>query len=195
MISVSTKQKLQLAEKCFGNDPGVGPAINSELSQTINKGISANIDHRNEEIKGLFTKYKRPENCEYLSVPQVARSIWTSKQTGQEIKDSDKALQLTQAYITHWMIPLVQIMDKLMNSESEESEEIFNLALDSYKLLATGHKDFSVERKSMLMPATAAKYKGLCGEATPITATQLFGDDLEQQIKYLNKAIKFATSC
>ena len=135
-------------------------------------------------------RYKRPENYEYLDVPRVTKSIWTSKQTGKEIKDSDKLLQQTQNYLTHGMLPLVQIMDTLMKSESRDAEHIFDLALDSYKLFVIAHKDFSILRKCMLNPAIAGKYKGLCGESTPIRATQLFGEDLEQQIKDIEQSNK-----
>ena len=115
-------------------------------------------------------KHNRPENCEYLDVPRVAKSIWTRKQTAKDIKDSDKALQRTQNYLSQGLIPLVQIMDCTLKSNTEEAGKVFDLAIDAFKLLAYTHRDFSVQRKRVLTPAIAGKYRGLCGESSPITA-------------------------
>ena len=69
-------------------------------------------------------------------MPKVAKIIWTSRQTAKEVKDSDKCLQRTQLFMTKGLIPLVQIMNKTVQAETEEAEEISELALDSFQLLA-----------------------------------------------------------
>lgn len=184
------KEKLKTAEKGFARDSDVGPEVNTELAKTVNKGLSVSVDHKSETNRKLLDKYDRPANCQFLDVPKVAKTIWTSKQTGKEVKDADKSLQRTQLYMTKGLIPLVQIMNKTLEAETEEAEEIFELALDSFKLLSQSHRDLSTQRKKLLTPAISSKYRSLCTDSTPITPTQLFGDDLTQQIKDIDESSK-----
>lgn len=184
------KDKLKSAERTFGNETNLAPAVDSEIAKTVNKGLSTSVEHKSEKIKKLMDKYDRPENCEFIDVPKVAKSIWTSKQTAKEVKESDKSLQRTQSYLTKGLIPLVQIMNKTLNAETEEAEEIFDMALDAFKLLAHSHRDLSSQRKRLLMPAISGKFRSLCGDSTPITPTQLFGEDLTQQIKDIEERSK-----
>lgn len=125
-------------------------------------------------------------------MPKVEKSIWTSRQTGKELKESDKQMQRTQLYLTKGLMPLVSIMSKTFETDSEEAEEIFDLALDAFSLLAYSHRDLSTQRKRMLMPAISSKYKGLCGDDTSITANQLFGENLSEQIKKIDKSGKIS---
>ena len=184
------KEKLKKAEKGFARDSDVAPEVDPEVAKTVNKGLSVAVDFKSETNRQLLEKYYRPANCEYLDVPKVAKTIWTSKQTAKEVKDSDKCLQQTQLYMTKGLVPLVQIMNTTLQAETEEAEEIFELALDSFKLLAQSHRDLSTQRKRLLTPAISSKYRSLCTDATPITPTQLFGHDLTQQIKEIVESSK-----
>ena len=42
----------------------------------------------------------RHKNCEFLDMLKVEKSIWTSRLTGKELKDSDKQMQRTQLHLT-----------------------------------------------------------------------------------------------
>lgn len=191
-LSDRRKEKLKSVEKTFGQSSKFSPAVQQELAQTINKALGSSVDHKNETVKELLNKYERPENCEFLDVPKVEKSIWTSRQTGKELKESDKQMQRTQLYLTKGLMPLVSIMSKTFETDSEEAEEIFDLALDAFSLLAYSHRDLSTQRKRMLMPAISSKYKGLCGDDTSITANQLFGENLSEQIKKIDESGKIS---
>lgn len=191
-LSDRRKEKLKTLEKTFGQGLNFSPAVQQELAHTINKALGSSVDHKNETVKELLNKYERPENCEFLDVPKVEKSIWTSRQTGKDLKDSDKQMQRTQLYLTKGLMPLISIMSKTFETDSEEAEEIFDLALDAFSLLAYSHRDLSTQRKRMLMPAISSKYKGLCGDDTSITANQLFGENLSEQIKKIDESGKIS---
>ena len=87
--------------------------------------------------------------------------------------------------LTKGMTPLVQLMDKLLEKEDENSE-IFDLATDSLQLLAYTHRDISNVRRKFLKPAVAKKYKRLCSANVPLTG-YLLGDDLDKQLKSINE--------
>ncbi|CAC5419839.1 unnamed protein product [Mytilus coruscus] len=59
------------------------------------------------------------------------------------------------------MIPVVQLMEKSLKSSSEESEETFELSLDSLNLLLYAHRDLSSQRRKLLTPALDKKYLAL----------------------------------
>ena len=70
-------------------------------------------------------------------------------------------MQRIQTYLTKGFIPQIKIMDKTLQSDSGESEELFDLAMDSFNLLAFSHRDLSSQRRRLLAPAIANKYKQL----------------------------------
>lgn len=51
------------------------------------------------------------------------------------------------------IVPLVQITNKTLQAKTEETEEIFDLALNAFKLLADSHRDLLTHRKRLLMMA------------------------------------------
>ena len=119
-------------------------------------------------------------------MPKVNKLLWTNKRTSKELKQSDKGFQRTQNYITKGMIPLVNIMNKTLQMESEDAEELFDWSLDAFNLLAYAHRDFSAQRRRSSLPAISGRYATLCSDSTKITSpTHLFGEDkdLEKRLR------------
>lgn len=185
-------QKLKNLESNFKKEKKYAEKVHEVVASTVNEGIEAIVEHKSDTVQNLMKKYERPENCKFLEVPKVNKAVWTSKQTSKELKESDRLMQRTQNYLTKGLIPLVKLMDKTLKSESEESEELFDLAMDSFNLLAFSHRDISNQRRSLLAPAIDGKYKQLCGESAPISSTHLFGDEenLEKRVKEIDESRK-----
>ncbi|CAG2198200.1 unnamed protein product [Mytilus edulis] len=150
------------------------------------------VDHKNKEVQELVDKFVRPENCEFLEVPKVNKVLWSSKETSKRLKDNDRSLQRTQGYLVKGMIPVVQLMEKSLKSSSEESEETFELSLDSLNLLLYAHRDLSSQRRKLLTPALDKKYLALSHEDEKISPNYLFGDreNLEQRMKEIDDSTK-----
>lgn len=182
--------KLKAVESTFIKQEECGPSVHDVIASTVNNGLSSIVDHKAPEVQELVEKYKRPENCEYLQVPRVNKIIWSNKQVKKELKAGDKQLQRTQQYVTSGMIPLVKIMNKTLDMKSEEAEEIFDLALDTYNLFALAHSDMSSQRRRLLTPAISSKYATLCsGKEKFSSPTHLFGNenDLEKKLKEIDE--------
>lgn len=162
------------------------------VANTVNQGLEATVEHKSDIVQDLLKKYERPENCKFMDVPKVNKAVWTSKQTSKALKESDRLLQRTQMYLTKGLIPLVKVMDKTLQSKSEESDDIFDLALDSFNLLAFSHRDLSNQRRRLLKPPIASKYKQLCSESASIAPTYLFGEEelLEKRVKEIDESSK-----
>lgn len=102
--------------------------------------------------------YKPPENCEFLCVPISNEELFFEDSIASRFKKNDCMLQKTQTLLTKGITPLVQLLDKLIENESEDSQ-VFDLATDSLTLLAYTHRDISTIRRKFLKPAVAKKYK------------------------------------
>lgn len=114
-------------------------------------------------------------------MPKLNEELFFDDSIASRFKKNDSVLQKTQLLLTKGMTPLVQLMDKLLESEDENSE-IFDLATDSLQLLAYNHRDISNVCRKFLKPEVAKKYKRLCSANIPLTA-YLLGDDLDKKVK------------
>ena len=92
-----------------------------------------------------------------MEVPQVNKSVPVANHTSKNMRDSDRIMKRTQTYLTKGLIQLVKIMDKTLQSNSGESEELFDLAMDLFNLLAFSHRDLSSEPQRLLAPAIASR--------------------------------------
>ncbi|CAC5393088.1 unnamed protein product [Mytilus coruscus] len=166
--------------------------VHEEIAKIVNQGAESAVDHKNKEVQELVDKFVRPENCEFLEVPKVNKVLWSSKETSKRLKDNDRSLQRTQGYLVKGMISVVQLMEKSLKSSSEESEETFELSLDSLNLLLYAHRDLSSQRRKLLTPALDKKYLALSHEDEKISPNYLFGDreNLEQWMKEIDDSTK-----
>lgn len=189
--SSSKIDKLKKVESIFSKQKKLGPSVHAEIAKIVNSGAES-VDHKSKDVQELFDKYDRPENCEFLEVPKVNKVLWTSKDIGKSLKDSDRGLQRTQGYLVKGLIPLVTLMNKSLNSSSEESEEIFELSLDALNLLLYAHRDLSSQRRKLLTPALDKKYVALGNDGEKMSANYLFGEqeDLEKRMKEIDDSVK-----
>ena len=196
-ISNSKLKKLKDVEAQFSKQEEFAPNVHEVVASAVNKGLLEAVDHKSSTVTDLLKKYNRPENCTSLQVPAVNKLLWSSKQTSKDLKQGDRSFQRVQNYMSKGMMPLVQIMNKTLTMESEEAEELFDLSLDAFNLLAYAHRDLSSQRRRLLMPAISSRYSSLCGEYEKFASpTHLFGDDkeLERRLKEIDENQKLGKS-
>ena len=188
-------EKLKGLESKFKKEQNYAANVHDVVASTVNEGIEAVVDHKSDIVINMLKKHVRPGNCQYLDVPKVNKAVWASKHTRKPLLEADKLMQRTQRYLTQGLIPLVKLMDKTLKSESEESEEMFDLAMDSFNMFAFSHRDLSNQRRRLIAPAIAGKYKQLCSESAAISATQLFGsqETLEKSVKQIDESNKIGS--
>ena len=177
-VSENMKMLLELGKELEKSE-AVGKNVHENLSKVVNTGIRTMIDRN--IAKELCAKYQRPENCPALVVPKINKELWNTTSLAKGSKEEDKMYQTTQRYINQGLIPLVQLMENLI----EDSDTNFKLARDALQLLAYVHRDMSNPRRQRLKSVVSDKYKPLCNDSTQLTEN-LLGDDLEKQIKTLD---------
>ena len=168
----------------FDREEALGPKVIDTLARVVNSGIRAKIDCN--MAKEICEKFVCPRNCEALVVPKIKKELWNTSAFTKTTKDVDKCFQTAQRNMSQGLIPLVSLMDKLL--ETYQAEE-FRLAKESFQILAYAHRDISNIRTQQLKGVVSDKYKQLCKDSTPLTGN-LLGDDLEKQIKKLHEMRK-----
>ena len=77
-------------------------------------------------------------------MPKINKELWNTSAFKKITKEGDKCFQTAQRYMSQGLIPLVSLMDKLL--ETDQAEE-FRLAKESFQLLAYAHRDISNIRR------------------------------------------------
>ena len=165
----------------FEKQEAVSSKVDDTLAKVVDSGIRSKIDR--SIAKEISQKYQRPENCQSLKVPKLNKELWATAAINKFTKEQDKMLQGTQKYLNQGLIPLVQLMDNLLNDNTADKH--FKLAHDSFQLLAYAHRDISNVRRQLLKSSVAEKYKQLCNDSTPLT-DNLLGEELDKQVKTLD---------
>ncbi|XP_053392796.1 uncharacterized protein LOC128555199 [Mercenaria mercenaria] len=164
----------------FKKPEETGPKVDRVLADTVNFGISQPVDRK--IATKLCDNQKRPSNCEFLRVPKVNKELWVSSSLSKNIKERDRKMQTIQQYMTAGLIPLVNLMDKLLERNDSDSLE---LARDSFQLMAYAHRDMTNLRRQQIKPGINEKYHQLCNDSKEVTEN-LLGDGLDKQLKSLD---------
>ncbi|XP_067654424.1 uncharacterized protein [Haliotis asinina] len=171
----------------FDDEDDTGADILSELAKSINDGLAKSPNM--EKLKPLMDKYKRPRNTELLVVPRVNEEIWNGARP--HTRGRDLKLQQTQGLLVKTAIPLVELMNTLMNAVMQKQavnpKELLAKTKDSLRLLMGVHTDINVKRRENFKPDLQGPYKRLCARGIA-TTTKLFGDELSKTIKDINES-------
>ena len=122
-------------------------------------------------------------------VPKINKELWVSSSMYKTLKDNVRKFQNTQSYLTAGLVPLVNLMDRLLKTNQPKE---FEMAKDAFQLLAHAHSDITNSRRHHIRPGINEKYKQLCNDNTPLTCN-LLGDDLESQLKFMDTMRKLST--
>jgi hypothetical protein len=175
----------------FGDNAKTGEKVNEKLAKIVNGAAGSRLTE--EKRKQILTKHPRPENVKVQS-PRVNKGIWKSLR--KSTKDADVMLQTIQTKTSEAMYPLLKMMEVLGNAKSSKSvllpEEVgtmLSLANDTYIALQMTITDISYKRRLQMKYEINEDYRELCHADNPVTE-QLFGDDLDTQVKTLENESK-----
>ncbi|XP_023930955.1 uncharacterized protein LOC106153058 [Lingula anatina] len=179
-------QSLKMKEAC-------GPAVDAELAEKIDTMMSTGIsDQRLTEVK---EKYLRPDNCQYLVVPQCQREVWTG--AGEILRSRDLKLQRVQGPLVKGMTCLTEVMNSLMGAVRDKNDmpsgrELLEKLSDCLCLLAGSNAEINLRRKDVWKTEMPDNTKDLCAASRPLTDF-LFGSDLSTAVKELTETHKMTT--
>lgn len=126
---------------------------------------------------------------------KVNHLIWDKLKS--ETHSSDIKLQRVQTNLVKGVIPIVSLIEELVNardkipSEVLDVEEILKKATDAVALIGAANFDLNMRRRDNIRLELNEDYKHLCSSTVPFT-DYLFGDDIDlsKQLNDLAEATK-----
>jgi hypothetical protein len=173
------KKLLDFSAKVDGKKE-CGPPVNETLATAVQNSINVNFDQ--EKGKKLADAIEYPENCSLLAPPKVNEEIWHDSFISKPLRIQDCGLQNIQLFIGKAMVPMINMMDSMLESDSQESTKWFNQAFEAVELLTFAHRDVTNNRRKLLKPALKPEFGKFCAPKTPVT-NHLFGDNLSERVK------------
>jgi hypothetical protein len=80
------------------------------------------------------------------------------------------------------MVPMINMMNSMLESDSHESTKWFNQAFEAVELLTFAHRDVTNNYRILLKPALKPEFGKFCAPKTPVT-NHLFGHNLSERVK------------
>lgn len=169
----------------FEDDCETGKAIDDQLAVLCNKALRA--QPKENKIKEVLDKYKRPSNVENMQVPTVNEHLW--RQLQPKVKAQDFLLQKSQRHYAAALVPVLKAMEHV---KSEGNPNLKELLGDTFKILSNAIIATSKLRREKIKKELLPVYRPLCN-AEP-SATQLFGDKMEDELKKIKETKQILTS-
>ncbi|XP_046550114.1 uncharacterized protein LOC124259935 [Haliotis rubra] len=172
----------------IGDDDDTSPPVNQGLATSVRDGLQKPVNQ--EKLKELFAKYKRPENCLNLLAPRVNEEIWCEAR--KTSRTSDIKAQQLQGMIAKATIPIVQLMDNVMEDmvakRELDAKTVLNKAKDSLRMLIAALSNMNSSRRQNFKPDLSLPFKKLCAPNAVVTSECLFGDELNKKIRDISEA-------
>ena len=172
-----------------------GPAIDKGLTDVVNEGLRS--VGQSEEVKKLREKFIRPSNIDNLQVLKVEPIIW--RNLSDKGKVTDAAVQKALSKFMPGLTAIVQQLE-LINKHKKELKkipvfkEIKKLSTEAVSALSHAVSASCQQLKDAIKSELDSKFHSLCEPAHPVSATQLFGDNLNAELKELDDSKKVHVS-
>ena len=169
-----------------------GPEVSPSLSKLVDRFLSEKMDEAAYKKKDDL--YKRPKNIANTQVPRINKPIWDSLHKGAKMSDSD--MQRIQGNFLKSALPVTQVIGTLLDVRGNPDKDLDIDALittltDSLAFTGAANVDMINKRKAMIKKELPADIKGLANQSD-FSATNLFGDDLNANIKEVGELNKIS---
>ena len=179
-------------EQYFETKAETGDNLSEKMARVLNRVLREDPD--DEKLKELKERYRRPGNVDMLQVPTIDSSLWNV--LDRQSRAVDLILQRYMSNIATCMVPVLQIVDVLQSQTSADDRtalkqrlnQVKALSGDAFKLLSHTIRANIHERKSRIEKLTYLKprLKSILKD-NKSSATQLFGDNLKDEMKSVNE--------
>ena len=161
-----------------------GEKVSDKVAEAINKSLRGQPNP--EKMKALVENNKRPENVQNLQIPRVDGFLWD--QLKMSTKSQDVAKQKTIAILNQALIPLVRALDHTSNSCNPKTGVLTSHIKDAVKFMCGEVSKLNQQRRESIKKELFPKFRLLCTESQPISATGLFGDNLADLTKNMDSS-------
>ena len=181
---------LDEATNALDCDDTVGPPVKEYVATFVKKAFEKPIT--GDTLRKYKDKFPTPSNIDCLDVPILNEPIYLK--LSSTAKNEDRAIQGNQATFLKVVKAMVKVTDMLADHEKEGDwvKEAIKVSSEGITLAAALKKDWLKARREDVKPALPEDFKTLASVKIPLTAKNLFGDDLEGSIKSVENTNKIA---
>ncbi len=169
-----------------------GAPVSTEIAPIINRGLR--VMGQQDAMKKLRDTYSRPSNVGNLKIPKVNPIVWKTLST--KGKCVDAAIQKSMSKFSAAITPVVKQIDLLATHKKEVKrhpvlQEMKQLTMDAMHMLSHAVTSSNQMRKDAVKSELHPKFQKLCNPDHAVSETQLFGDQLQSELKDLDEEKKF----
>ena len=164
----------------------LGNEVDPDLAETVDRAFSKGLP--SEEAKEMKAKYLRPQNVQFLRLPEVAENVY--RRLPSDHKEKDRLLKHVQSDLYPVAIALTLTAEKIGTGDVDGGMETLS---DSIALF--GHvvkTSLTDKRRSLLKPKLPEDFRVLVSEDCPPTPTSLLGN-VSENTKKVAETEKLAT--
>ena len=147
------------------------------MATAINESLRCQVDA--EKMRKLIQHYRRPENIDNLLVPRVDTFLWDQLKTST--KSQDVGRQKTIGIINQAIVPLVRALDYTNKMKTPDIKMLTTYVKDSVKMMCGEVNKLNQQCREIIKKEIFPKFRHLCSDAQPVSATGLFNDNLAEQ--------------
>lgn len=180
----------QLAEEFDGDEP-TGKPVSEKLARIVNNIVRAKLAKDKLKDKLNDEAYRKPSNCQNLTVPKINTEMWDRIKPG--VRSNDIKAQRLQQMLQKAMVPVILMYEDLRKSHGKSGQgnnsqqglsrvNMAKYAADVLALLANLNWEMTQQRKDSIRVCLNGQYKQICSETKPFTDL-LFGDNLPSTLR------------
>ena len=165
------------------------PPVSPHLAKIIDQRLSCEIDR--EKLKGIFSKYKTPQNCELLYLTKLNQEMWSQLPAHAKRADIRVAnLQDTLlGGISATLVSVNELLDCREKKTLPDYKGLITNLVDSVALTGLVCKELSYKRQETSRPLLNKDFQQACSRSNKI-GKLLFGDDLPKTIQDIRSTNK-----
>jgi hypothetical protein len=176
-------QLLQGHQQLLQDAPSGPPLQSAELSKLADQMWMNGL----RNVKDIYKKYLKPSNID--SVTAVNCNEELTEVLPKPPKSRDMKMRSVQHSLAAGAYPLLDIVDRCLQSGNIDKVAVCTLGLDSLTLLSQAHRTINYIRRASLKRFINPRFHGMCGKVTTTTGNLLFGSELVKQAKDRNEAV------
>ena len=171
-------------------DLTVGENIHDKLQAFFDERMTKPLNLENANKKG--ESYKRPNNVNWLKVPEVQDTVWLG--LPGKVRDNDMAKRKQQEMFMKMLTAMLKVAEQLKAKEKSEKwvlEPMRQLA-DAFAFASYINRYVLIKnRREEMRPHLPVEYRRLANDSNSPSASMLFGDDLDGALKSMEQSAKF----
>ncbi|XP_053379287.1 uncharacterized protein LOC128548459 [Mercenaria mercenaria] len=164
-------------KKLYDESDSVGEKIHDKLACNVSLSFRKRL--LKEDQTAMMEKFKRPENCESMTVPKVNVVVWDEAKAHVRVRDINLAKE--QNMILKASIPITQMAQKCLSKKKQEIR--VSQCTDALVLLSAAFIELIFTRRENFKMSMSNQYRSRAALRMSLQQIGFLRDDLAKRMK------------